>query len=190
MINENEFLRACVGVDEDNSPKSAVSCTILMYESGSDVNDPLAFSDIENKYKNIGSRYTNNAVIGFVRCGEFVHVILKFNSAFDPDFRNLWLQLETYGELLEEYNIGNEKRIPIISYNIVPKEYSSQAYLNFSNPIYWHLQPKAAGEEKCSVIKMLFKLDSFSINETPKEINLKDEEAATNRIYRVIRTEK
>lgn len=183
MVNENEFLRACVGVDEDNRPKSAVSCTILMHDMTVDMDNPLS-------YKEIGSRYTNNAIVGFVRCEDFVHVTLQFNSAFDPDLRQLWLQLETYGEVLEEYNNGREKRLPIISFNIVPEQFAGQAYLNFTTPLYWHLQPKSVGDEKCSVIKMLFKLESFVINDIPEEIDLKDEEAATNRTYRVIRTEK
>lgn len=183
MINENEFLRACVGVDEDNSPKSAVSCTLLMHDETADPEDILS-------YKEIGSRYTNNAVINFVRCGNFVHVTLKFNSAFDPDLKHLWQQLETYGEVLEEYNLGREKRMPILNFNIVPNQYADKGYLNFISPLYWHLQPKEVGEEKCSVIKILFELDSFTINDMPEGIDLKDEEAATNRIYRVIRTEK
>lgn len=183
MVNESEFLKACVGLDEENAPKSAVSCTILMHDMNADPDDPLS-------YKEIGTRYTNNAVIGFVRIEDFVQVTITFLSAFDPDLRHLWSQLETYGEIVEEYNNEREKRLPIISFNIVPKQYASQAYLNFTTPIFWTLQPKAAGEEKCSVIKMLFKLDRFQINEIPDEIDLKDEEAVANRTYRVIRTEK
>lgn len=183
MVNENEFLDACVGLDEDRHPKSAVSCMLLMYDAGKDTDDPLA-------YKEISTRYTNNGEISFVRVDGFVHVSIAFTSAFDPDLKHFWMQLKTYGEELELFNSGKEDRMPILNFNIVPKQFSDKAYLNVAFPVFWILQPKEVGDEKCSVIKILFKLNSFNIYDTPDDVNLTDEEAAANRTYRVIRTEK
>lgn len=183
-IDTNTFIAACCGRNESGKSKSGISCSLLTFCGGaSDANSPEA-------YKEISSRFTKEAELKLTRLNEFIQVSLIYRSSFDPELRTFWNQLETYGDALEDFNKGNTTAFPILAFNVSPEEYADKGFLAFSAPLFWVLQPDYVGEDKCNVIRMLFKEDTFFIEDVPDDIDLTTEEAIAERTYNVIRTEK
>lgn len=180
MVKENEFLNACKGRNEEGEGRCGITCSLLLYDKENE-NEP---------YKEISTRSTKEAEFDIVRVGNLIQISLIYKTAYSPDLKLFWSQLQTYGELLESYNRNEEPRFPICMFNVFPEDYSNISYMSFSGPAFWVLQPQYVGDEKCNVIRMLFEGNTFMLNDVPDDIDITDMEAEANRAYRVIKTEK
>lgn len=183
-ISEIDFLDSCQGLNEQEESNSLIELNLMTFDSKyGDIDDESAFTTIS-------MRKTKNADLSFVDLGDFIQITLSFKTRLDPELRLLWNLVEKYSEIISENAKEVSSQIPFLIANIAPDKYLGKCYLSFTNPIFWTLQPKEAGDKYCNSIRFCVPIDNFSIIPIDTDMDIDIYKAEVNRNEKLIRHEK
>lgn len=162
-LSIEDMLGACIGANDDGTPKCALTL----------VNQRYYVEDVEKEPLEDAAYPCHNSIVSIQSRGEYVNVSLEFPSSKDIDFRALWEQVQLYGRDMDNVS-DDDETIPALMLVVTPTLYKGKYYIVFANPIFWCIQPdKPDGELKC--LSLLYELDDMNFFENDDAVEEYDE---------------
>lgn len=148
----NEILKAAMGRDEKNEPKSSILFSTRK------------INEVTEEDKDYGTVILSSPTIDIKKLNEFIMVDLIFAVPLDAGLRRLWASINLYADMVSKNDIFSDEASTGMLV-ITPIALKGEAFISASNPIFYTLQPQKPGED-CTVIRLLFTSDSFQFVES------------------------
>lgn len=141
-----EIVDSCVGLNEKEEPKAAISFNIVQILDSGDKKEQTSVSIFEPE-------------ISLKKIDSFMTLDLRFKNPYSATLKKLWSIMELFGKKMNNFNlddaISQNNESFEGAFTIVPLALKGTAFIMALNPIYWCLMPSQPNE-KCDTIRLLF----------------------------------
>ena len=161
------FIKSLCGKNDDGGPKVMIQFSMNKFEDEDTVTSVHEYTSTPDE-------------ISFSTRGNFVELVMKYDSYLSNDLKESNEALNTFGDYINDLNETDDNAPAFLSVMIMPYNKDDDFYIQLLNPVLWAAQ-SLFDKKPDATLHILFNIENFEIGALSDIIDLKELQAQAER---------